>query len=99
MKVFFNVIAMSVVLLMSWCMTTAPQKTSLELQAFQSREFETTKKIAFASVLSVFQDFGYIISSAEIDTGFVTAKSPTQKGFVLFVGSTMKDTKATAFVE
>lgn len=50
-------------------------KTSLELQAIQAKEFETTKKIAFASVLSVFQDLGYIIGSADFDTGFITAKS------------------------
>lgn len=74
-------------------------KTSLELQAIQAKEFETTKKIAFASVLSVFQDLGYIIGSADFDTGFITAKSPTNSGFVLFVGNVMKSSKATAFIE
>jgi hypothetical protein len=43
-------------------------KTSLELQSIQSREFETTKKIAFASTLSVFQDLGYVIESSVPDT-------------------------------
>ncbi|HHT9138590.1 MAG TPA: hypothetical protein ACFYEK_15270 [Candidatus Wunengus sp. YC60] len=74
-------------------------KTSLELQSIQSKEFETTKKIAFASVLTVFQDLGYIIGSADFDTGFITAKSPTNSGFVLFVGNVMKSSKATAFIE
>lgn len=79
------------------CATTAPQKTSLELQAFQSREFETSKKIAFASVLSVFQDLGYIVNSADLETGFITSQSPTKLGG-LFV-NVMENTKATAFIE
>lgn len=85
-------------ILMSGCVTTAPQKTSLELQAIQAREFETTKKVAFAATLSVFQDLGYVISSAHLDTGFISAKSPTQTGRGFFV-NVMEDTKATAFVE
>ena len=42
-----------------------PQPTALELQSIQSREFETNKTVAFASVISVFQDLGYIIKGAE----------------------------------
>jgi len=79
--------------------TPESTKTSLELQAIQSREFDTTKKVAFASVLSVFQDLGYIVNSAEIETGLITAKSPTKGGLQLFVGQVMEDTKATAFIE
>ena len=80
---------------------TSPRstKTSLELQAIQAKEFETTKKIAFASVLSVFQDLGYIVGSADFDTGFITVKSPTKSGFMPFVGNVMKSSKATAFIE
>ena len=85
-------------MLVSGCVATAPQKTSLELQAIQAREFETSKKVAFAATLSVFQDLGYVISSADLDTGFISAKSPTQtKGG--FFKNVMKDTKATAFIE
>ena len=74
------------------------KKTSLELLAIQSREFETNKKMAFASVLSVFQDLGYIVNSADFETGFITAKSPikTESGSR---SSVMTCTKATAFVE
>ena len=81
------------------CVAVKPQKTSLELQAIQAREFETNKKTAFASVLSVFQDLGYVINSAEFETGFITAQSPTKSGFVPFVGNVIKQTKATAFIE
>ena len=73
-------------------------KTSLELQAFQAKEFETEKKIAFASAMSVFQDLGYSITSSSLETGYISAKSPTQNE-VGFGKMIMKDTKATAFIE
>lgn len=53
-------------------------KISLELKSIQSREFSANKKVVFASVLSVFQDYGYSISAADISTGLITAKSKTQ---------------------
>lgn len=75
-----------------------PTKTSMELQSFQKQDFETSKKVAFASVLSVFQDMGYILGNAEFETGLITAKSPTHEDMG-FRWNTMTDTKATAFVE
>jgi hypothetical protein len=77
--------------------------TPLELQLIQSREFETTKEIAFASTISVFQDLGYIIEGAEKDTGFITAKSVTSNSMgilnTLNSNSVNTYTRATAFVE
>lgn len=75
-----------------------PTKTGLELQAFQSKEFDTQKKIAFASTMSVFQDLGYSITSSDLETGYITAKSPTQNemGFGKII---MRDTKSSAFIE
>lgn len=55
-----------------------PQMTSLEIQAIQSQVFESDKRVTFNSVMSVFQDQGYIIGSASLDTGFITAESPTR---------------------
>ncbi len=81
------------------CVPQAPPKTSLELQAIQAREFETSYGVAFASVISVFQDQGYIIEEADKDTGLITANSPTQQTFMLFVGQVMRFRKATAFLE
>ena len=72
-------------------------KTSLELQAFQRKEFASTKKLAFASTLSVFQDLGYIIKAASVETGLITASSPTKS--VRFFGNHMSNTEASAFVE
>jgi hypothetical protein len=86
----------TLLLLNSGCVTS-PQRTSLELQAFQKREFPTTKQIAFASAVSVFQDLGYTVRAADIQTGLIQAQSPT-KSF-LFFGSHMSNTDATAFVE
>lgn len=74
-------------------------KTALELQAIQAKEFESTHKVAFASTLSVFQDLGYVINSANLETGLITGKSPTRQSAEIFVGQVMTDVKATAFVE
>lgn len=60
-------------------METRPTKTSLEIQAIQARNFETDKSTAFRSVTSVLQDLGYTIQAADLDTGIVTANSPTKK--------------------
>ncbi len=76
-----------------------PTKTALELQAIQMKEFETTKRIAFGATLSVFQDLGYVVNSASLETGLISCKSPTSTRFVPFVGQVMEDRKATAFIE
>lgn len=93
-------IMLGVLLVLAGCETMPKStKTALELQSIQSKEFETSKKVAFAATLSVFQDVGYTVSTANLDTGLITAKSPTKAGFELFIGQTMEDIKATAFVE
>ncbi len=83
-----------------------PQKTSLEIQSFQSRQFDTDKKTAFNSTMSVFQDLGYIVSSASMETGFIAAESPTKgaqgMAALLEALSSMRSegrTAVTAFVE
>lgn len=80
-----------------------PAPTSLQIQAFQTKEFETSKAIAFGSVLSVFQDLGYIVASADKDTGFITAASPAgnKTNFWQALGGNTASgqTKATAFIE
>jgi hypothetical protein len=61
-------------------------KTSIQLQAFQSKHFETSGKTAFAATMSVFQDLGYTIGTADLETGFISAQSPTKKkgGFLFY---------------
>ena len=99
---------MGTVLFMTGCaMNDAPQsKTSLEIQAYQSKQFDVDKKTAFNSAMSVFQDLGYIVNSANLDTGFITAESPTQgtKGgealWSFLAGMRVEGrTAVTAFVE
>lgn len=80
-----------------------PEMTSLELQALQSHEYETTKEILFASVVSVFQDLGYQLSNADLPSGFITASSPMKNKTSIWdaLGSSRGsgNTKVTAFVE
>jgi len=80
-----------------------PVLTPMELQALQSKEFEASKASVFASAMSVFQDLGYTINSADIETGFITASSPVKNktnfwGAMAGIAS-QGLTKATAFIE
>lgn len=79
------------------------QMTPMEIQALQSREFETTKEILFASVVSVFQDLGYQLENADMASGFITASSANKNktGFwdALAKQSASGNTRVTAFVE
>ena len=86
-------------LILTGCATQAPQKTSLEIQAIQTKEFEASYDAAFAATMSVFQDQGYIIKAADKSTGLITADSPTKQEMQLFVGQVMKHREASAFIE
>ncbi|MDR1528509.1 MAG: hypothetical protein LBS22_02915 [Puniceicoccales bacterium] len=48
--------------------------TSVEIQSIQTREFDIPYKIAFASVVDVFQDLGFVIQSSDFTTGLIIAK-------------------------
>lgn len=52
-----------------------PVLTPLEIQSIQSHEFEASKDMTFAAVMTVIQDLGYIVQSADLHTGFITARS------------------------
>lgn len=90
-------------LCMAGCSVAPPAATPLQIQAFQSHEFETQKRVAFGAVLSVFQDLGYIVQGADLDTGFITAASPAGSKFnwweLLDASTSTAQTRATAFVE
>lgn len=76
------------------------QISNVELQALQTREFDTSYEIAFASVVSVFQNYGYTIQSADKDTGLVLAKTTTDATLNRLMGYVRnEDTRATAFLE
>lgn len=80
-----------------------PELTPMQLQALQTREFETTKEALFAAVVSVFQDLGYQLENADMTSGFVTASSAntrrTNFGNILAMQRASGHTRATAFIE
>ena len=87
-------------------MKPPPKLTPLELQALQSRQYSESFDIIFASIISVFQDLGYSIQSADKDSGLISAESPAQRestgfweSFVLSEGHRTVSTRATAFIE
>jgi len=91
-------------ILITGCETTKPKVnlTPLEIQSIQSRSYEHSKDIVFPSVMSVFQDLGYSINSADINTGLITAESAadSDKALKFWLGITkVSQTKANAFIE
>lgn len=111
-RIAVSILALHMTLGLSSCIELdrpGPQLTALEVQSIQKRDFDVNYAIAFASVLSVFQDLGYIIDDADKDTGFITARSPAEDagfGWVeLFVDDESGDiaitrrTKSTAVIE
>lgn len=97
MKKYKQLIVIAIVSVITAGCVSTPQMTSLEIQAFQKRSFEAEKKIAFGATVSVFQDLGYTIKSADIETGFIQASSPAKN--VVFFGSHTSLTEASAFIE
>ena len=91
-------------ILITGCETTKPtiNLTPLEIQSMQSRSYEHSKDIVFPSVMSVFQDLGYSINSADINTGLITAESAADsnkmKKFWLGIAE-VSQTKVNAFIE
>jgi hypothetical protein len=81
----------------------APALTPMELQALQSREYQTSKDQVFSSVVSVFQDLGYQISAADVASGFITAGSASKNktGFFEALGGMRSSgaSRVTAFIE
>ncbi|QSH42604.1 hypothetical protein JYG24_11085 [Lentisphaerota bacterium] len=81
---------------MAGCVTgpQAPEMTPLQIQLMQTKVFNVDKRVAFDSVVTVFQNLGYIVKSANYDTGFITAESPKKTNFW---GET-KYNSSTAFI-
>jgi hypothetical protein len=81
MKKMFSIFVGLIAVFVSGCQTTAPiaNKTSLDIQSIQAKMFESDKPTAFKSVLSVLQDLGYVVQAASLETGVITAQSPTKR--------------------
>ena len=69
----------------------------------QSRDFETTKNVAFSAVMSVLQDDGYRIGSADKETGLITglASTSAKMTWLPFVGfgKSKKTPMVSAYIE
>ncbi|MCY4460885.1 MAG: hypothetical protein OXC26_10910 [Albidovulum sp.] len=100
MKKLFSLLF--VTLLLSGCFNNEPTLTPLEIQSMQSRSYEADQGVVFASVVSVFQDLGYVIKDADATSGFISAESSTKSDAAtqIFLGiAKMEQTLATAYVE
>jgi hypothetical protein len=73
--------ALCTVSLLAGCQVAPPQpvKTSLEIQAIQAKSFEAPVALSFKAVVSVLQDLGYSIQTADLNTGVITANSATKE--------------------
>ena len=103
MKKFYLIFPL-VFLFLVGCETTKPtvNLTPLEIQSIQSRSYDHPKDVVFPSVMSVFQDLGYSINSADMATGLITAESTaaSDKAMKFWLGITkVSKTKANAFIE
>jgi hypothetical protein len=80
-----------------------PTMTPMELQSIQSKEFEVTKDNLFSAVMTVTQDLGYQVESADLQTGFITAASATENktGFLEAMAgmSASGNTRMTAYIQ
>ncbi len=89
--------------LLAGCVQLPPSPTPLQIQSVQTREYEQSKQVVFASVMSVFQDLGYIVNSADLATGFITTEglATGETGILewLLNTSQVSQTRATAFIE
>jgi hypothetical protein len=99
----YGVVTLTALVVVLGACTPTPYKSTLDplaLQAIQTQDFETSKKTAFAATVSVFQDLGYVIEEADLETGLITAEGSTASKSNFWTGGTnMITPKATAFVE
>jgi hypothetical protein len=77
--------------------------TGLALQQIQTKNFEAPKEVAFSAVMSVLQDAGYRIGSADKDTGLITGTASTKSKMTYSLwtgfGKSKKSPVVSAFIE
>lgn len=76
--------------------------TPLEIQSMQTRTYDNKKEVVFPSVMSVLQDLGYAIKSADINTGLITAESTAKSNAAMkfWLGiAEVSQTTADSFIE
>lgn len=97
-----TVVAMSLVFAASGIEAKDKKPSGLELQQIQSRDFDANYDSVFPSVVTVLQDAGYRIQSADKNSGLVTGvastKSKVSYGFGGW-GKKKKTPVVSAFIE
>jgi hypothetical protein len=63
----------------SGLLKNGPEKTPVELQAIQTREFESDKSRLLSVFITVFQDSGYTLEQADLPVGLITARTPIEE--------------------
>jgi hypothetical protein len=80
-----------------------PEVSGLELQQIQARDMETTIDVAFPAVMTVLQDAGYRIQSADKATGLIVAEGSSNKittyNIWYGLGSKKRVPTVSAFIE
>jgi hypothetical protein len=102
MRGLFVVLVVSIGALLQGCyQVQRTTLTPLEIQSMQTRNYESSKKVVFPSVISVFQDLGYTVTNADLETGLISAESAAQSDATsrMFGFTKVTQTKATGFVE
>ena len=90
-----RIVALGAIVLVSGCAAIIPtipfptellvqsgERSPVELQALQTREFEGSKAEAVSAILAVFQDEGFRVDKAELDVGLLTATMPEERRWV-----------------
>ncbi len=77
-KIIIGLCCVGIIGLLSGCAAPPPKMNSLQIQAMQTRDFNTSKTKAFNAVMTVFQNDGYTIGTANKSTGYITGKGLTQ---------------------
>ena len=99
-------LALAVPMLFTGCVTVdsifgeadAPV-SAVALQALQTREFDATPDQAFQAVISTFQDYGYVVTSADKATGLILGKTTSDATIGAFGITRVEYNKASAFIE
>ncbi|MES2495518.1 MAG: surface-adhesin E family protein [Pseudomonadota bacterium] len=80
-----------------------PAITGMALQQIQAKDFETTASVVFPAIMTVLQDAGFRIQTADRDTGLITAigSSESYMTWLPFIGFGTKKKMpiVSAFVE
>jgi hypothetical protein len=104
MKIFGRALACALLVTSASALAgKTPEISGLELQQMQSRDFEAPKSITFPAVMTVLQDAGYRIGSADRDTGLITGTGSSSRKLTwnLFfgLGTSKKNPVVSAYIE